>query len=149
MEIERKFLLDLAAWEAVEKPAPTRIVQAYLQRSVEKTIRVRVNGSTGWLTIKGKTTGISRNEFEYEIPLDEANELITLFAEKTIEKFRYEITVGKHRWEVDEFLGKLKGLFIAEIELDSEDEVFERPNWIAKEVSDDERYFNAVLIERC
>lgn len=149
MEIERKFLVDSAAWEALDKPVPTLIIQAYLQRSVDKTIRVRIAGSKGWLTIKGKTTGISRSEFEYEIPLEEAKELIALFAEKTIEKFRYELTIGKHLWEVDEFQGKLKGLLIAEIELNAEDEVFESPHWVEKEVSHDARYFNAVLIEQC
>ncbi|MDP4683247.1 MAG: CYTH domain-containing protein [Crocinitomicaceae bacterium] len=149
MEIERKFLVDKLEWEKVTKPLPKRIVQAYILNSPEKTVRVRIKGSKGYLTIKGATVGISRSEFEYEIPLKEAQEMIDLFAEKTIEKMRYEIQVGKHLWEIDEFHGKLSGLLIAEIELESEDEAFEKPNWALEDVSTDINYFNAQLIERC
>ena len=149
MEIERKFLVDKLEWEKVEKPSPKKIVQAYILNSPEKTVRVRIKGSKGYLTIKGATVGISRSEFEYEIPLTEAQEMIDLFAEKTIEKTRYEIKVGNHLWEIDEFHGKLTGLLIAEIELESEDEAFEKPNWALEDVSTDINYFNAQLIERC
>jgi len=112
-------------------------------------VRVRIKGSKGFLTIKGATIGISRSEFEYEIPLVEAQEMIDLFAEKTIEKLRYEIQIGNHLWEIDEFHGKLEGLLLAEIELESENEVFEKPIWTLKDVSTDINYFNAKLIERC
>jgi len=149
MEIERKFLVDKTVWESISKPAPKRIVQAYILNTPDKTVRVRIKGEKGYLTIKGATVGISRSEFEYEIPLVEAQEMIDLFAEKTIEKFRYEITVGKHLWEIDEFHGKLAGLLIAEIELESEDEQFEKPIWVLDDVSTDVTYFNAKLIERC
>lgn len=149
MEIERKFLVDKLEWDKVSKPHPKRIVQAYILNSPAKTVRVRIKGSKGYLTIKGATIGISRSEFEYEIPLAEAQEMIDLFAEKTIEKMRYEIQIGKHLWEIDEFQGKLDGLLIAEIELKSEDEAFEKPNWTLEDVSTDINYFNAKLIERC
>jgi CYTH domain-containing protein len=149
MEIERKFLVDKEKWELVNKPAAKRIVQAYLVRTPEKTIRVRVKDEKGFLTIKGPTVGISRSEFEYEIPLNEANELIEQFADKTIEKYRYEIAVGNHLWEVDEFHGKLEGLMIAEIELTSEDEAFGKPDWVTEDVSMDQQYFNSNLVDRC
>jgi CYTH domain-containing protein len=149
MEIERKFLVDKAKWAKVNKSIPQRIVQAYLVRTIEKTIRVRVKGKKGFLTIKGPTIGITRSEFEYEIPLNEADELIEQFADKIIEKHRYEITVGNHLWEVDEFHGKLEGLMLAEIELTSENEEFEIPDWVTEDVSIDEQYFNSNLVERC
>lgn len=149
MEIERKFLVDAEGWNAVVKPTPKRIVQAYLVNTPEKTVRVRIKGTKGFLTIKGATTGISRSEFEYEIPVTDAQQLIDQFAEKVIEKYRYEISIDKHIWEVDEFHGKLEGLFLAEIELSSEDEAFTIPSWVGKEVSHYPEYFNAKLIERC
>ena len=149
MEIERKFLVNKEKWELVSKPSPKRIVQAYLVRTPEKTIRVRIKDEKGFLTIKGPTVGISRSEFEYEIPLNEANELIEQFADKIIEKYRFEITIGNHLWEVDEFHGKLEGLMIAEIELTSEDEAFEKPDWVTEDVSMDQQYFNSNLVERC
>jgi CYTH domain-containing protein len=149
MEIERKFLVDKLEWEKVTKPVPKKIVQAYILNSPEKTVRVRIKGFKGYLTIKGATNGISRSEFEYEIPLAEAQEMIDLFAVKTIEKMRYEIQVGNHLWEIDEFHGKLEGLLIAEIELTSEDETFMKPDWATEDVSNDINYFNAKLIERC
>jgi CYTH domain-containing protein len=148
MEIERKFLVKEQLWEAIEKPSPSRIVQAYLVNSAEKTIRIRIKGTKGFLTIKGPTQGISRSEFEYEIPLKDADELISTFAEKVIEKFRYEISFKNHLWEVDVFTGKLEGLCIAEIELNSEDEHFELPEWVGEEVSTDLNYYNSNLINK-
>ena len=149
MEIERKFLVDKKTWDLVVKPKPKKIIQAYLFRSPEKTIRVRTKGDKGFLTIKGKTTGISRSEFEYEIPLEEAEQLISEFADKVILKNRYEIKVGDHLWEIDEFHGKLEGLLLAEIELSFEAEEFELPTWVKTDVSTDENYYNSQLIERC
>lgn len=148
MEIERKFLVDKVLWALQAKPEGQKIKQAYLLNSPEKTIRVRTKGTKGFLTIKGPTLGISRAEYEYEIPVYEAEELIQQFAVKYIEKTRYEITVGKHIWEVDEFGGKLAGLMLAEIELTAEDELFERPEWVTLEVSEDVNYFNSNLINR-
>ena len=149
MEIERKFLVDKKIWGLVEKPKPKKIIQAYLFRSPEKTIRVRTKGDKGFLTIKGKTTGISRSEFEYEIPLEEAEQLISEFADKVILKNRYEIKVGDHLWEIDEFHGNLEGLLLAEIELSFEAEAFELPSWATTDVSANVNYYNSQLIERC
>jgi CYTH domain-containing protein len=149
MEIERKFLLHTALWDALEKPSPKKIVQAYLVNTPEKTVRVRIKGTKGYLTIKGPTKGISRSEFEYEIPLSDADALIKQFAEKVIDKDRYELLFEGKIWEVDVFHGKLEGLLLAEIELESEDETFSVPEWIGKEVSHDEEYFNARLVEKC
>ncbi len=148
MEIERKFLVKEHLWEAIEKPSPSRIVQAYLVNSAEKTVRIRIKGTKGFLTIKGPTQGISRSEFEYEIPLKDADELISTFAEKVIEKFRYEISFKNHLWEVDVFTGKLEGVYLAEIELNSEDEHFELPEWVGEEVSTDPNYYNSNLINK-
>ena len=148
MEIERKFLVKEQLWEAIEKPSPSRIVQAYLVNSAEKTVRIRIKGTKGFLTIKGPTQGISRSEFEYENPLIDAEELISTFAEKVIEKFRYEISFKNHLWEVDVFTGKLDGLYLAEIELSSEEEHFELPDWVGEEVSTDPNYYNSNLINK-
>lgn len=148
MEIERKFLVNAALWEQLEKPVPVRIQQAYLSVADSCTVRVRTKGSKGYLTIKGKSVGISRSEYEYEIPLEEANQLIQEFCPKVLSKDRYEISIGAHVWEVDVFQGKLAPLVLAEIELTHEEELFERPEWIDREVSDDVSYFNSKLIQR-
>lgn len=149
MEIERKFLVNEDLWNRTEKPEPKLIIQAYLYRSPEKTIRVRVKGDQGFLTIKGPTKGISREEFEFEIPLEDASQLIEQFADKVLSKKRYEIPMGEHVWEVDVFLDNLEGLIIAEIELTAEDELFLKPEWATEDVSHDAQYFNANLIEKC
>ena len=146
MEIERKFLINESLWAKLNKPAPKRIQQAYLSDDKNCIVRVRTKGSKGFLTIKGKSVGISRSEYEYEIPLDEAEKMIAKFCPKVLSKDRYEIHVGKHLWEVDVFHGKLAPLIIAEIELSREDESFEMPEWVEKEVSDDLEYFNSRLI---
>ncbi len=149
MEIERKFLIHRQLWDAVIKPSPKKIVQAYLVSTAEKTIRIRIKGDQGFITIKGPTKGISRSEFEYEIPLIDAEALISQFAEKVINKERYEIYFDEKLWEIDVFHGKLEGLILAEIELESEDETFSVPEWIGKEVSHDVEYYNARLVEKC
>jgi CYTH domain-containing protein len=146
MEIERKFLINESLWAKLNKPAPKRIQQAYLSDDKNCTVRVRTKGSKGFLTIKGKSVGISRSEYEYEISLDEAEKMIAEFCPKVLSKDRYEIHVGKHLWEVDVFHGKLAPLIIAEIELSREDESFEMPEWVEKEVSDDLEYYNSRLI---
>lgn len=148
MEIERKFLVNAALWEQLEKPVPVRIQQAYLSNDANCTVRVRTKGSKGYLTVKGKSVGISRSEYEYEIPIAEANQMIQEFCPKVLSKDRYEIKVGNHLWEVDVFHEKLAPLVVAEIELRSENESFALPNWIEKEVSDDISYYNSKLIER-
>ncbi len=148
-EIEYKFLVDRAIWEKAEKPTPELIVQGYISKSEDSTVRVRIKGERGYLTIKGKTTGITRTEFEYEIPVYDAEAMIDLFTEKHIRKHRYEVMVDGKSWEVDEFHGKLEGLILAELEVESEDETFTKPNWVTQDVSTDPNYYNAVLIDRC
>jgi CYTH domain-containing protein len=148
MEIERKFTVNIEKWAEVIKPQPISIAQSYLSSSPECTVRVRLKGEKAYLTIKGKTNGISRSEFEYEVPIDEAIEMMNTLSSKTLYKKRYEINVGNHLWEVDVFEGKLAGLIIAEIELTSEDEVFELPEWVIEDVSHDAQYYNSNLIER-
>jgi adenylate cyclase len=145
VEIERKFLLRGDAWRELGEPVLLR--QGYLSSHKERVVRVRIEGGQGVLTIKGRTVGMTRGEWEYPIPLDEAAELLDGLCERPlIEKYRRRIAVGPHVWEVDEFLGANAGLVVAEIELASEDEAFERPDWIGEEVSDDVRYLNANLI---
>lgn len=148
-EIERKFLVDADLWSKASKPTPKVIKQGYLMTDINKTIRVRVKGEIGYLTIKGATKGISRTEFEYEIPTEEANQLLDQFTDKYIDKLRYEIKIGDHIWEVDEFQGKHAPLIIAEIELTHENEEFMLPEWVTQEVSHDPSYYNANLINRC
>ena len=148
MEIERKFLVNDSLWAQLNKPIPNRIQQAYLSDESNCTVRVRIKGTKGFLTIKGKSVGISRAEYEYEIPLDEAEKMIAEFCPKVLSKDRYEIQVGKHVWEVDVFHGKLAPLIVAEIELSREDESFQLPEWVGKEVSDDIEYYNSRLILR-
>ena len=148
-EIEYKFLVDAAKWAALDKPQPESIVQAYLQREKERTVRVRTKGGRGYLTVKGATTGVTRAEFEYEIPAEEVNEMIATLKLPCLQKKRYEINHGNHLWEVDVFEGKLDGLIVAEIEVSSEDEAFEIPDWVTENVSHDPQYYNAQLILRC
>ena len=144
-EIERKFLIKPDLWKDINPKKSVDIKQAYLSILSEKTIRVRVQGKKGFITIKGKTTGISRAEYEYNIPLKEALELITKFPENLIEKTRHYVYYSGNVWEVDEFKGANQGLFIAEIELKSENQKFELPPWIDKEVTNDKRYYNSNL----
>jgi CYTH domain-containing protein len=147
-EIERKYLVGETILDVVKYLQSKKIRQGYISDLDGKTVRVRTKGDKGYLTIKGKTIGISRDEFEYEIPFDDANQLLTDFCAKVLEKERYELIVGEKKWEVDIFHGKLEGLMIAEIELESEDEAFELPNWIEKEVSSEIQYYNSKLIEK-
>ncbi len=145
MEIERKFLVQSDAWRGVEG---TRYSQGYLSSAAERTVRVRTVKDKGYLTIKGVVSGASRQEFEYEIPLREANEMLNTLCERPlIEKYRYRIEYGGFIWEIDEFKGDNEGLLIAEIELPSEDQAFEKPNWVGEEVTEDPRYYNANLIQ--
>ena len=145
VEIERKFLLAGDVWRALGEPVLLR--QGYLSSNPERTVRVRVEGDQGSMTVKGKSVGATRAEWEYPIPLLEANELLERLCEQPIvEKYRRRIAIGEHTWEVDEFLGANQGLVVAEIELDSEDQRFEKPDWIGEEVTDDRRYFNSSLI---
>ena len=142
-EIERKFLVTGIDWR---QGVPVRLCQGYLNRDKERTVRVRIAGNRAYLTIKGLTRGVSRPEFEYEIPLQDGEALLTLCDGVPLEKDRYTLQHAGARWEVDEFLGANAGLVIAEIELKDERQKFERPGWLSTEVTDDPRYFNSSLI---
>jgi CYTH domain-containing protein len=143
-EIERKFLVAHQAWrESVNTIHVYR--QGYLSYDSERTVRVRATEVTGYLTIKGITEGLTRDEFEYEIPLADALALLQLCERPAIEKKRYIVPNGAHVWEVDVFEGINEGLVVAEIELGSEDEAFDKPNWLGNEVSGDRKYSNSAL----
>lgn len=144
-EIERKYLIDVEKWQKLEKPAGQHYRQGYLVTDPQKTIRVRLTDTKGFLTIKGITVGAARSEYEYEIPVAEAKELLDNFSVSELSKIRYNINFKNKLWEVDEFLGDNAGLFVAEIELQSENEAFETPQWLGKEVTEDARYYNANL----
>ena len=145
-EIERKFIVKKDIWEKFQKPAPTFIRQGYLLITDETTIRVRYTETKGTMTIKGKQHGISRDEYEYEIPVDEAKEIFENYCPKTLSKNRYKIPVGSVIWEVDEYINNLSGLIIAEVELANEDQKIDiLPEWIGEEVTMDIKFSNAFL----
>lgn len=147
-EIERKFLVDRTRWGNAVKPEGRALRQGYLTTDADKTIRVRVADDKGYLTLKGKTEGISRAEFEYEIPTDEAVELLDRFAVSELSKTRYRVPVSDKIWDVDVFAGKNEGLLLAEVELEHEDESFTLPDWAGEEVTHDPRYYNSNLSVR-
>lgn len=145
-EIERKFLVD---GEYKSKAyASSRIVQGYICSARGRTVRIRIRDDKGYLTIKGPAdaSGISRYEWEKEIPLDEARDLMKICEPGAIDKTRYLVRSGRHVFEVDEFYGENEGLVIAEVELSSPDEPFEKPDFIGQEVTEDARYYNAQLM---
>jgi adenylate cyclase len=146
IEIERKFLVNSDAFKS-DALRKNHIAQGYLNSAPERTVRVRIKGDTGYLTIKGKSneTGLSRFEWEKEIPLAEAKTLLLLCEKGIIEKKRYEVPVGKHLFEIDEFFGENEGLLLAEVELQSESELFEKPHWLGDEVTQDQRYYNSYI----
>lgn len=148
-EIEYKFLVDPEKWNILKKHDPQLIVQGYIHSTKEVTVRVRIKDKKGYLTIKGKSEGISRSEFEYEIPLRDAEALIENFTPRHIRKNRYEVHHAGNKWEVDVFHDKLEGLIIAELEVESLEDTFDLPEWVTKDVSNDPEYYNAVLIEKC
>ncbi len=146
-EIERKFLVKGDFKNHAIKE--TRIVQGYLSSIPERTVRVRVKGNKGFITIKGigNTTGASRYEWEKEIPVNEVEELLKICEPGVIDKTRYLVKVGSHTFEVDEFYGENKGLILAELELASEAESFTKPEWLGKEVTGDTKYYNSMLMK--
>lgn len=143
VEIERKFLVVNAGWRT---SVGVRYTQGYLNRDKNRTVRVRVAGALGWLTIKGISSGATRAEFEYPIPVADAQALLALCDTPLIDKTRHTLTHAGTVWEVDEFHGDNAGLVVAEVELMSEDQPFERPPWLGQEVTHDARYFNSALI---
>jgi len=142
IEIERKFLVIGDGWKTVE---PVLLRQGYLNTDKSRTVRVRTAGQKAFLTIKGKTTNVSRSEFEYLIPLQDAESMLLLCSDSIIEKQRYTLPIGGLVWEVDEFCGENQGLVVAEVELESESQVVTRPDWVGEEVSGDTRYYNSSL----
>jgi len=146
IEIERKFLVDHEAWHKLEKPKGAHYRQGYILSDDTRTVRVRITDMHGYITLKGSGNGgISRKEYEYEIPIADGKDILNEFAENGTEKIRYRIPNGNFTWEVDVFLGDNEGLIVGEIELNNEDDEFEKPDWITQEVSDDGRYANSRL----
>jgi len=142
IEIERKFLVSGTAWK---NAAGVAFRQGYLNRDKHRTVRVRVAGDAAFLTIKGVSVGATRSEFEYPIPLADAQALLTLCDGPVIDKVRYRVEVDGTVWEVDAFAGDNAGLVVAEVELLREDQPFARPHWLGEEVTHDARYFNSNL----
>lgn len=146
LEIERKFLVRNDNWRIVEG---TPFRQGYLSSNLHRVVRLRTMGEQAVLTVKGLNTGAVRREFEYAIPLDDANDMLDNLCERPlIEKTRYKVNFAGHTWEIDEFFGDNAGLVVAELELQAEDEYFEKPDWLGEEVTDDPRYFNSNLVLR-
>ena len=145
-EIERKFLIHTAKIQ-LEHLQKSHIQQGYLNQDPERIVRVRTRDGIGFLTIKGKNVGATRLEMEYQIPIEDAQALLLICLPHIIEKERYLYTFGNHTWEIDRFFGKNQGLWLAEIELSSEEETFEQPDWISTEVTMDHRYTNSYLSE--
>jgi adenylate cyclase len=145
-EIERKFLIDSEKWG--RKGVPVEMVQAYLVILPGIVVRVRIAGDRAYLTIKGKPQGIARDEFEYSIPVDDARELLKMCGELKVEKTRYIHEIDGKKWEIDVFKGENSGLIVAEIELKSEDETIVLPEWVIREVSAEEQYFNFNLAQK-
>ena len=145
IEIERKFLVKSPEWKEIGGLF-VNIKQGYLSLEVEKIVRVRSMGYKAFLTVKGKNVGITRQEFEYEIPVADAEAMLKMCKDDIVEKTRYSI-FGKPGWEIDVFHGRNEGLVLAEIELPKADKVIDIPLWIGKEVSHDSRYYNSNLID--
>ncbi len=146
IEIERKFLVNSEAFKEDSVNA-NRIVQGFLNTDPLRTVRVRIKGDTGFLTVKGKGNdqGTTRFEWETVLPLKDAEALLKLAEPGVIEKIRYEVPRGKHLFEIDEFFGDNSGLIVAEVELEREDEPFEIPDWLGKEVTGNPKYYNSQL----
>jgi len=146
-EIERKFLLKNSSWKKLADEG-TQYSQGYIVGSKHASVRVRIQGKRAYLNIKSATIDIVRQEFEYEIPFDEATEILETLCEKPlIDKVRYLIKHENHVWEIDVFSGDNDGLIVAEIELKNKDEKFIKPDWLGEEVSDDKRYYNVCLVK--
>ncbi len=146
LEIERKFLVSSDGYKQ-SATSQTRIAQGFLNTDPSRTVRVRIMGEKGFLTVKGASndSGTTRFEWEIEISTAEAANLIDLCETGILEKYRFEVPCGKHIFEVDEFLGENKGLVVAEVELEHEDEPFERPDWLGEEVTGQRKYYNSQL----
>ena len=149
IEIERKFLITSEKFKH-EATSKERIVQGFLNTHPERTVRIRIKGDSGFLTVKGKSndTGTSRFEWEKEIAVADAQAILALCEDGILEKIRYEIPIGEHIFEVDEFHGENEGLIVAEVELASENQTFEKPGWLGEEVTGDVKYYNSQLSKK-
>lgn len=148
-EIERKFLVEDDGWrDDVSGTQSEAIVQGYLHAGETHSVRIRLRDKDAALTVKGATKGITRDEFEYEIPTDDARALLDLCKDLRVEKRRYVLEHAGHEWVVDEFSGDNEGLIVAEIELDDENETFDKPGWLGEEVSGQPEYYNANLARK-
>jgi adenylate cyclase len=145
IEIERKFLVVGSEWRQGEG---SEYAQGYLNRDAQRTVRVRIAGARACLTVKGASQGATRQEFEYDIPVADALELLALSDGPVVRKIRRVVQHAGSSWEVDEFLGDNAGLVVAEIELESEGQAFARPDWLGREVTGDPRYYNSSLATR-
>lgn len=148
LEIEKKFLVNHQKWANAEKPKGQFYRQGYILTDPNKTIRVRETDTKSYLTIKGLSVGASRPEFEYEIPKEDAQQMLDMFAVSDLIKIRYKVLFDNKIWEIDEFLGENEGLIVAEIELLSEQETFQLPDWIENEVTGECRYYNSNLSKK-
>ena len=146
LEIEKKFLIKNDNWKQFVSEEK-EITQGYLNANPNRTVRIRIAGKQGFLTIKSKSKGCVRSEFEYEIPIEDATELIELCEKPILSKTRFIVKFENHTWEIDVFEKENKGLVVAEIELSKEDEFFLTPDWIGKEVTEETKYYNSQLIE--
>lgn len=149
IEIERKFLVKSDSYKSLAT-SKTRIVQGFLNTDANRTVRIRIKGDIGFITVKGKSNeaGTSRFEWEKEISVEDADNLLKLCEKGILEKCRYEIVSGNHVYEVDEFYGDNEGLTVAEIELNSENERFQKPDWLGKEVTGEVKYYNSQLSKK-
>ena len=145
-EIERKYLIKSERWKDTADTGK-QYIQGYLVGSKHASVRVRIQGDKAYINIKSATIDITRQEFEYEIPINEAKEMLETLCEKPlIDKVRYHLKIDQHTWEIDVFAGDNNGLVVAEIELTDKNEAFQKPSWLGKEVSHDERYYNTSLV---
>ena len=145
LEIEFKYLVDRERWEKVTPDKGVRIVQGYIASESGKTVRVRIKGKRGFLTVKGPSNGPVREEFEYEVPFKDAEAMLASLCPSTVEKTRYETEHEGRTWEIDVFEAKNVGLIVAEIELQDADEKYPLPEWVTTNVTDDKRYSNKQL----
>ncbi len=146
IEIERKFLISSDEWRHNADDG-IQITQGYMGGNDKSSVRIRINGDTANINIKSKTIGAQRSEYEYAIPLDEANEMLTALCDRPyIDKTRYHVNHQGHVWEVDVFAGENEGLVVAELELIAIDETFALPSWVGEEVTEDPRYYNICLV---
>lgn len=146
LEIERKFLVDAKKLVKLKLTGGERISQGYLSTEANKVVRVRIKKNRGFLTIKSANIGIVRQEFEYEIPVNDAEEILKLCAPNLLKKVRYKIDYAGHVWEIDIFEGRHAGLILAEVEINSLDEFVKIPDWVGEEVSNNPKYFNSNLV---